>query len=413
MKRLDICDKLFQISSYFLCFCFAVYFTIQCIQHYMLDEDVTQIEYRKFHDDITSIYPSVTYCINNPIELKENVRLWKKYGSRSSLKLRNEYVNYLIGFRKSNIFSESDYDILTKKLEDFLLKVEISFDSNTFATWEFKNGTFTVTTAFKKYITEHSSKKADVIEDLSDNEKQMLPTLKFYITRRSRTQKCYTFDVPFIANVRVNNFVLHLSPYSLFKLNEKKNSGLIKPKRYQHYFQLHFHYPHQKLLAMTSTLKFESLIDTALQYNLRHYLRNIEVLRRRDKRSEPCIAEKEYDEMILKETIEAFGCKLPNIYVQNNATICKGRKKSAKLFSAIFKKQHRPPCQRIQTINIVEKEFEPNFGYKKNNETLAKQIPRKLSHRIYFEDNYFKEMIYIKDYTFLSLFANAGGYIGK
>ena len=53
-----------------------------------------------------------------------------------------------------------------------------------------------------------------------------------------------------------------------------------------------------------------------------------------------------------------------------------------------------------------------NFEKKKTDEKESSKITRKLAHRIYFEDDYFKEMIYIKDYTFLSLFANAGGYIG-
>ena len=61
-------------------------------------------------------------------------------------------------------------------------------------------------------------------------------------------------------------------------------------------------------------------------------------------------------------------------------------------------------------IQIIKKEVE---DWLKDDDEKASKITRKLNHRISFQDNYFKEMIYIKDYTFLSLFANAGGYIGK
>ena len=48
MKRSLILDFVSKGLSYVLCVCFALYFTVQCIQHFMLDEDVTKIEYRKF-----------------------------------------------------------------------------------------------------------------------------------------------------------------------------------------------------------------------------------------------------------------------------------------------------------------------------------------------------------------------------
>ena len=411
MNRSSIFDKAFKVFSYFLCICFAIYFTIQCIQHFMLDEDVTQIEYRKFHDDSESIYPSITYCIKNPVVPKERQSIWLKYGKNDTTNLRKDYLKYLSGLSNSDAFTESDYDVVSKKLENFLKEVEIVMDANTFVTWNQRNGTLTLVKAIRKFKTERDSSEP-VIENLSNQEKEKFPDLKFYITQKSGKEKCYTFDVPFMENVQVNSFILRMHPYRLFGIKFKENIERIKPKQYESSYRMYFHYPHQKLLAMSSSSGFQSSLDISLQYNRQHWLKSIEVLRRRDKRSHPCISDYEYDEKIIKETIESFGCKLPNIDPRNNASICKDKMLSSKFFNALYKKQHHPPCHRIQTINIMDKEYE-TFEKKKDNDEQASKIIRKLNHRINFEDNYFKEMIYIKDYTFLSLFANAGGYIGK
>lgn len=378
----------------------------------MLDEDVTKIEYRKFHEDSSLIYPSITYCIKNPIASKENTLIWKKYGNKDAKELRNAYLDYLAGLEGSDIFSETDYDMITKNLETYLNEVEIVLESNTFVQWRLENNAFLLTEAFRSYKAERDGTESDVVEYLTTKEKEQISSPKFYVSLRSKKEKCYSFDVPFIKNVNVNSFILHLDPYNLFGINKTENTEMINPQEYQKYFRLYFHYPHQKLLALSRRSIFQSAINSSLQYNRQHFLKNIEVLRRRDKRSQPCIAEKEYDNIAIQETVEAFGCKLPNIDIENNASICNGKVISSKFYNAIFKNQHRPPCQGIQTINIEDKEFE-TMERKKTNEKKASKVLRKLVHRIYFEDDYFKEMIYIKDYTFLSLFANVGGYIGK
>ena len=413
MTRSDVFDFAFKVLSYFLCICFAIYFTLQCIQHFMLDEDVTKIEYRKFHEDIEAIYPSITYCIKNPVVRKDNDLIWKKYGDKDPKELRTDYMNYLSGLQHSDVFSEKDYDIITKQLETFLEEVVIVFDSNTFVTWKLENRSLILTDAYRKFTTEKENTEShEEVEYLTDQEKQKIASPKFYITKRSMKEKCYTFDVPYIEKVRVDSYNLHLDPYELFDFNKEKNKKMINPQEYQRYFRVYFHYPYQKLLALSVRSVFQSAINSSLQYNRQHFLKNIEVLRRRNKRSQPCIADKEYDKIIIQETIESFGCKLPNIDMKNNASICMGRAISSRFYNAIFKKQHRPPCQGIQTINIQDKEFETN-NRKRDDEKKITKVPRTLVQRIYFEDSYFKEMIYIKDYTFLSLFANAGGYIGK
>ena len=126
MTRSFILDFVFKGLSYVLCVCFAIYFTVQCINHFMLDEDVTKIEYRKFHEDSSAIYPSITYCIKNPIASKENTLIWKKYGNKDAKELRNAYLDYLAGLEGSDIFSETDYDMITKNLETYLNEVEIA-----------------------------------------------------------------------------------------------------------------------------------------------------------------------------------------------------------------------------------------------------------------------------------------------
>ena len=397
-------DKVLKIFSYFICVGFAIYFTVQCIENFMLDNDVTQIEYRKFHYGINSIYPSVTYCIKNPISSRGVI--WERYREKDPNQKKNqarEYRSYLAGFNTSVAFSEDDYDLISIKLEHYLNHVITILDSNIEVIWELKNGTFFPKSAKRQFKTE----KGKIVEELTAEELDMISLMKFYITRRSIKEKCYTFDIPFIKNVQVNSFEIYLKIKVLFDSNDQKNTDMIQPKEYENSYSMYFHYPHQKLRAISSRQGFESSIDSTLQYTRQHFLRKIEVLRRRYKRSQPCITDYEYDEKITTETIKSFGCKIPNVDIQDNAPLCQG-KEFLKFYTALFKKQHPPPCQVIQAIDIVNEERANEIS-----KTIdPSKIPRKLIHKIHFDDDSFKEMIYMKDYTFLSLFANAGGYIG-
>ena len=45
-----------------LCFISTACLISKCIHQYYLDDDTSQLEYRKFHLDIGSIYPSISIC---------------------------------------------------------------------------------------------------------------------------------------------------------------------------------------------------------------------------------------------------------------------------------------------------------------------------------------------------------------
>ena len=51
---------------HFLCSISAFSLTCWCIYKYIKDEDVSLVNYKRYHSDRNSIYPSLTLCFNNP-----------------------------------------------------------------------------------------------------------------------------------------------------------------------------------------------------------------------------------------------------------------------------------------------------------------------------------------------------------
>ena len=96
--------------------------TVWCILRFHSDEDLSQIEFKKFHDLPESFYPSITICFEKPFV---DHKLW-----RSDPNLTEQaYADFLAGTQDAaelvDISSEIDYDDVTIKLKDHLEKVVI------------------------------------------------------------------------------------------------------------------------------------------------------------------------------------------------------------------------------------------------------------------------------------------------
>ena len=105
-----------KINVIFHCICIIAVFIYAVINiySYWQNEDLCEITFKTFHSKKEDIYPSLSMCFNSPFNLNE-----------MSLKDLNasSYENYLLGrtHDKRN-FADIDYDNVSVKLDDFLIK---------------------------------------------------------------------------------------------------------------------------------------------------------------------------------------------------------------------------------------------------------------------------------------------------
>ena len=160
----------------------------KCIHQYLQDNDMSQVEYRKFHDMEGSIYPSVSLCFNcfgkdaswdfilaDKIEQKiglglihritrRGVNKWrKKINSFLHHKYGKEFVQKL--FLEAMRDPDLDYDEVTINLLEHLLEVTIVLQNEGQITWTVFEGALKLTQAFETIRQNLKQIKKNFTED--------------------------------------------------------------------------------------------------------------------------------------------------------------------------------------------------------------------------------------------------------
>ena len=413
-------DSIVKAFLHIVCLSITIIYTRKCINDYLKNEDVTQVFYRKFHEDKHSVYPSFTHCMAYPI--LHGSKIWGNYSSKDPKEARKDYRDFLLGQKQIKGYDRIDYDDVTSKLEWFLVRFGMKM-GNTGSIkmakeiyWFFENGDFIPKVAQNRFV---DALGKSVNEDLLAEEKQHIPKINFYVSRRSIKEKCYTFDVPYISKgafkkERVNRISLMIRPGMLpgVKYWNKKPINVTKHHKEKH-FSMHFHFPNQQLRTVSKGSGFKSTMESADYYARKYYLGNIEVLRRRNKDESPCLEMDEagpgYDERIMERTITEVGCRPPTTKVGISYPLCNAtqdRQFKKKLVDDAF---HPPPCASIQSMSETNEEEDQRWMLNQKHPWNQSM----LIHEIYFQDNIYKEIEYMRKYTWESLIGNVGGVIGR
>ena len=85
-----------------------------CISVYILNEDVSRVDFHLFHSHFQDQYPTTTLCFYNPFLENE----LKKYGDGINT---TTYSQFLQGKFADDRMRDIDYDNVTVSLNDFLL----------------------------------------------------------------------------------------------------------------------------------------------------------------------------------------------------------------------------------------------------------------------------------------------------
>ena len=402
-------SKNYQRVFHFVCLCVTIALIGRCIEKSLRDEDDTLVQYRKFNTDEGTIYPSISFCIAHPYHLPYGVKMWHKFSDKNMSTMTNEeakalrldYLDFLRGKFDNERMHEVDYDEMSTNLGQHLQSFRIELQSNEHIIYEIVNGSFEIKEAFKE---EEVGKKEFNQTMLSSSEIEAIEKPNLYISKRETHEKCYTFNTPFIPRKQVNRLTLHFKKSLLLGVGNR-------PDKKQ--FAVSYHYPHQTMKSISTlkqkTQKSEKKVGT---YIKRFNVASVEVIRRRNKDSAPCI-EGLYDDVILYSAMRTAGCKHSVIMTNDSYPICKTTQSFMEFKSAWTSKEHPQPCESIQGLNEWHGEgdkYDVNKFCRKYGNTCLKSD---LIIEIVFANEFYKEIVSSKKYTFEALIGNTGGYIGN
>ena len=298
------------ITRYFfivICIFGALYFTTRCIYEYTLDKDTSSVSYKKFHADSDSLYPSVSLCFADT------------FGDDIGEDEKIKYREFLSGCEDNpdcvwnSTYANIDYDRVTKDLLDYIIGELIVFEDKVEYSYIYgKSGNSSVVKDGKKKTIFNAYKGGD----------------RVYTSKRGPEYKCITFDIPFRKEHTVKT-------YSIL-LNNDAFGEKLAPLGMD--FAVSFHYPNQISRKTSSKVNWKgekSLFNQtchddpdncayygksfAMQFEVGH----VSVLKRRNKRNDPCIENWKNDSTELKTRYANIkNCKPNHWKLPLNLTLC-------------------------------------------------------------------------------------------
>ena len=362
-------DKLFRL----LCLFCATTLCIYCIFEYSQNRDLSEISFVKFQGTGINIYPQLSLCVWQEFIESELKKINSDFNSMA-------YENFLKGDIWDSRMIDLDFDKVRTKAENYVL--------HTCSQSSFKS-------------------PCDVKTGISTH------ILFWGVT-------CLSLHaIPdkrlFAASMWLNSSVFG-------------NDGVRSP--YDHKFVVFVSYP-QQVTRFTYNLGHWDIRNSTEPYSMNFKVKDVEVLRRRNKLQSRCSDWKNYDTIVEEQALSYIGCRkfrgqtdkyLPSLA---DYPACRSKEKfqlSTKiLFDDIVSDSQTflnitPPCSEIKRLNVVFQEEETNVVRENNNfpstKNKLKQGNGWFRVTVQFIKNEFKEIKQMRAYSSQSLVGNAGGYVG-
>ena len=389
-------STLFAKLYHSLCLLAAIGLVSWCISEYRLDNDVTQIMLRRFHETVDDIHPSITLCDKNPfgsfdtsatidggdVPLQKYGLLIK--GDKSAFEeLRDALDNDTMFDKYMDTLNKVDYDDVTAKLRDtithFDIKVPIHAELIDVLTYNVKENMLV--------INRNESKSE--IADLDD-----FQYVNTFVSSRHPNYKCFTFDVPMKEGIEIREIKM--------RLNTSGHAG--RPNLSQFYFMLT--YPRQILGVSRGNQVFLDRHHKGAQcYTFEVVLGSIEVFKRRDKSRQRCNVDwRHHDAMILHDIMDEVGCNPKHWKVKSNLPKCFKVDEYRKINQKMDEMNMvMPPCRRIEKVSKITKGKDLGWRCLRNSYLDLKFIMD--------EERFYKEIVLFPAYTFQSLVGNSGMYM--
>ena len=173
--------------------------------------------------------------------------------------------------------------------------------------------------------------------------------------------KCFTFHLP--THNRIIKFSIALSN-SIFSSGKRPKSG----------FDVGLHYPQQLVRSWQFLIRNWPIRTniSAYSYQMDIDVKDIEILRHRDKKKKPCSSSNSYDNDTFTEIIDTVGCIPPyfDMTLGNFLVPCKAKKdlqQAANMLLEAFLGAGKfddsiPPCTELQRIGVIVEDTDFNIS---------------------------------------------------
>ena len=354
------CFKILRYSFSFGCFSAAFGMTTFWCYRFWKDEDLCLVDYLPYEEAVDIPPLTISLCLDNPFV---DSRL-REYNTTM-----DEYIWFLRGKAYYDGLENIDFEDVTLTPNLFYL--------GDYLVW--KNGTNK-----EGYYPNHVNK---------------LPYVTFAGYHYYGLMKCYGFTL-LDKSVKYGYFALNATVLrNTFTLPDDPDYCLKK-------VIVLFHLADQVLLSSQTAdeVCIQNMINNMRYVNF--IITNMEILRRRDKRKDPCIIDHNgYDRAMLNGVINKIGCRAPYIQSNQNWTICKTKEKLKE--SRIFEIESisdnlKQPCMTVGDIHHQTVAHNTNDTWGGPNWIWFSLTPPKK----------IKLINQVKDVDIQTVIGNAGGYVG-
>ena len=331
--------------------CYWIYF-------FSLDEDICIVDYKEYYDTPTHRFPMLSLCLKNPFR--------KDYFITKDDKINPEsYLNFLKGNYYTTEMVNISYNTVILNMSDHFSRFWI----------EWRNG---------------SSETSSTLKNL----KSLFQT-SYSGFWRSNFYNCYSLPIPQDKNIMAFQVELR---------NNIFQSG-IRDRNFSILTLLH---THNQFLTAGKTIKFMfPLRRENDSYVTRFKIKGVEMIKRRNKRSQKCHENwSNFDSVILEEHAKKVGCTPPYHESIHDIPICstKDEMRMSKFTLRFDGYGSPPPCEGIEKIYY-------SFEEDKLEGTIWDE-PGKFWIGPFIYDPKFKEIIQKRAIDIHSLVGYIGGYIG-
>ena len=330
----SIRQTIFYYSCLALCMIVTLGFSIQCLLKYLENEDVSKTSIHKFHQKPENRYPVTTLCFKNPFIEKK----LKYYGKSVDIA---SYLSFLNGKLWSERMLSIDYDNVTVSLHDNLLGISMQL---------LNDG--------KRYMYNHVTGRQQPLGFKPD----------FYVNVRTEIRKCFGFEIPYVEKKQVFNFVIYIhnnfypkgfrTPLTKFNESNPDSGGLL----------VYFHYPGQfETSYYTSIGVLNGKDNQSEPYTMKFTLKDVSVIKRRNKPNDECIEDwQNYDQIIWEDIMKKANCRPKYRNTKINLKTCSTKDEIKRYIDEkrdVDWNYLRPPCRSIQNMeaSYSESEFQSDF----------------------------------------------------
>jgi hypothetical protein len=352
----------FRFIFRFGCVSAAIFSSFWPIYLYSLDEDLVQINFKKFHSTEDRVYPSLTFCFN--------IKSFPKY---------NDSV------LKESLFQIGSNDT-TLKIEDYISTIEIkTFENNIIR--------------FSKSGVGMGAHNASKNRQISTNT----------VLRRFAAAPCFAVGIPFMEKQGIDSMVVSIKKNIFFVGNVPTRQQIVRGRSQ---FSIGFSYQNQYFPLLGRTAERRGLDDfTNTCSGFIINVRGMEILRRRNKLSDPCNDYANEDAMkVLDDTANKLRCKPQHWDLPSPLPDCSQEQLNESrvhLDDSLYNsnaKRLLKPCRSIL-------DFWYDYDFDRSFESCTDE-EESFSITILFNDLPLKEITFVSAHTLLDLLSNISVIIG-